>query len=205
MARPDDAAVSGNDGARAPYGSNVPFSQRLAFSSPIEESVAAWLEQHRRRVTLLARGDRPSVGGPRLYDLDGSFTAPDLLVIAPGRPAKLLEVRGHRAATWYLRGRYWCTGIPLLDLDRLEEAEVRTGVAVWLAVVLLGRGDRHVKGHPPPAGLFVAPAKGLRTRASHSYGDAGMIYWRCGDLCRVASLEDLCLTTDGMLMPACPP
>lgn len=176
-----------------PYGGLAPFDVRLGAGREGEAAVARWLEARGRRVTFLSEGACTTDGGPRLHTLTGATVAPDLLVTKPGgRGAKLVEVKLRSAASWYLRGDCWTTGISLLDLARLEEAEERVGLPCWLAVILLGKGDRFVHGAPPPpAGLYVAPAARLRAMMSHTFGNARVGYWRCDDLCRLAALDDL--------------
>jgi len=183
--------------ARPPrkYGGYGRFEDRLAFGDNHELAVAKWLETKGRRVTRLALGACDDGGGPKLHTINGSATAPELLVVKPGGgKTKMLEVKGKTAATWHRFGSCWETAISLLELRRYEEAEHSTGLPVWLGFVMLGRGDRFVeRAPPPPSGFFVTPVSGLMQRASHTYGrgDAAMIYWRLDDLCRLASLEDL--------------
>jgi hypothetical protein len=179
------------------YGGHGTFDERNADGAVAERAVARWLEAHGRRVTILAHVPPGQRGAPMLHGLEGSVVAPDLLAVHPrtGR-GLLVEVKAKSCGSWHHLTKCWTSGITAKELDRYQEAEKRTGLQCWLAIVQAGKGDRVVpKAPPPPAGLLVAPVKGLEAHANHSFGrgDDARIYWCLArpPWCHLAPLDAL--------------
>ena len=185
------------------------FQRQLAFGQIAETDIALWL-MHRGGVVLPIYDIEYDTGkGPRMFLVDRSLVAPDLLVFSRGS-LKWIEAKHKSVFTWHWtsarKGKSevecWQTGIDQHHYRQYLEVEKVSGVPIWLLFF-------HITSTPDsrdlnrsewpcpekcPVGLFGAPLKELSECVHHTdwrWGRHGMVYWMSSSLRLIATLEEV--------------
>lgn len=176
------------------------FEENLAHGQVGESMIANWLKWKRGALILPVYETEIKTGkGPRLSLPDGDLIAPDMLVIPPPPyQPRWWEAKHKTRWTWYRQGLCWQTGIDTRHYEDYLKVREACGYGLFLAFL-------HVQSKPHeddleqgsrsrcPIGLFVGEIKRLAGCVDHRSDEHanGMVYWRHGDLKRIATLKEV--------------
>ena len=157
------------------------FSRRLQFGKVAESLLAKWLIRRGFSVLPIYELAEKKYKGPQIFSGEGSFIAPDLMAIQPGK-ILLVEAKHKSGFTWSRRHHRFETGIDLkhyMDYQRVREI---TSIPLWIMFLQNGQAVKDAPANKPtsPKGLFGNEIHILRERESHRdhrWGKHGMVYW----------------------------
>jgi len=180
--------------------SNAEFQKQLAFGQQAETAIAKWVMRRGSLVLPIYDIEYDTGKGPRLFDRDGEYIAPDLLVINKHKQVLWIEAKHKTVFTWHRISKppCWTTGIDRNHYQGYLRIQNRIDWPVWL--LFLHRSSQpdardltHGCPESCPVGLFGDTLERLAKCVNHEspkWGRYGMVYWSAASLKELGPLSE---------------
>lgn len=162
--------------------SNAEFQKQLAFGQMAETAISKWIIG--LGGIVVPAYDSENNKGPRIFSLEGSLVAPDLLIFRQGKP-NWIEAKHKSVFSWRGVGGFWETGIDAHHYRDYLKVEEKTNIPLFLLFYhesdIPWIKDRQRWPDCParcPTGLYCVRPTEQQGRFGKEHGRHGMYYWR---------------------------
>jgi hypothetical protein len=181
----------------------VLFEQSLERGKIAEGKIGLWLRRKGWAVIpVYEKEDTDKIAaGPQVFVDSLEYVAPDMICyrLATGE-TRFIEAKCKTRFAWYRKKKSWVTGIDRRHFNEYCAVADIFEWPIWLLFLhessVPDEKDAEYMSCPPecPTGLFGEELSKLRTDIDNDtdkYGKGGMVYWRHGQLRRLAKLDEL--------------
>lgn len=183
------------------------FSETLAFGKLGESQIASWLRSRGNYVLPVYEKVADDKQGPRLFGPSGTHIAPDMLCWGAGGVC-WIEAKHKDVFTWHRNTSTWTTGIDRRHYRAyLTLAREWPAFPMWLLFLhssaIPDAKDTKFCPLECPVGLYGGRLLELAKQIHHehdNWGPSGMVYWAEADLTKLATLEEVNMAEEAMLV-----
>ena len=158
------------------------FRENLQTGRVAESKIAKWMIRRGFSVLPVYEIAEQQYKGPQLFTCNGSFVAPDMLVMKTGGPVLFVEAKCKSGFTWSRMYSRFETGIYQKHYTDYLAVKKQTGLPLWVLFLQNGCAVKDAPSDKPnsPRGLYGNEIAELAAKESHrhdGWGKGGMVYW----------------------------